>query len=197
MKTKIVKAVLLVLSLVCILCCRVQPTYAMQQGTNGDELQVAEPEQLVIQLGESWAGVEFELKTDAGIYPGTITVGEDGVLRLEIGGSKNYTLSCLNSSVQVPDPVDQDLQTTEPQENEVEHQTDPETTPSEAPSVPDPTESVDVPTDPDQTTDAGIPTTHVVIFVVGLVVAIGILIALKYLPKRHTASTVYEDDDEE
>lgn len=90
MKAKIIKSVLLVLSLVCILLCKVQPTYAMQQGTNGDELQVAEPEQLVIQLGESWAGVEFELKTDAGMYPGTIPVGEDGVLRLEIEKLKNH-----------------------------------------------------------------------------------------------------------
>lgn len=196
MKTKIVKAVLLVLSLVCILCCRVQPTYAMQQGTNGDELQVAEPEQLVIQLGESWAGVQFELKTDAGMYPGTITVGEDGVLRLEIGGSKNYTLSCLNSSVPVPDPEDQDLQATEPQENGGEHQTDPENSPSDQPSEPDPTESADVPTDPDQTTDAGIPTTHLVIFGVGLIVAIGALIGLRFLPKRDIASSEYDDDDE-
>lgn len=196
MKTKIVKAVLLVLSLACIICCRVQPTYAMQQGTNGDELQVAEPEQLVIQLGEDWAGVEFELKTDAGMYPGTIAVGADGVLRLEIGGSKNYTLSCLNSSVPAPIPQNSYLQETNPQENEATSQTDPENSPSEHPSGPDPTESGEAPTSPEQNTEAGIPTTHLVIFGVGLVVAIGALIGLKYLPKKNAASSEYDDEDD-
>lgn len=196
MKTKIIKSVLLVLSLVCILCCRVQPTYATQQGTNGDELQVAEPEQLVIQLGEAWAGVEFELKTDAGMYPGTIQVGEDGVLRLEIGGSKNYILSCLNSSVPAPDPEDSNLQVTEPDQNDPTHQTDPETDLTEEPSASDPSDSID-PEAPQDDTDAGIPTTHIVIFGVGLVVAIGILIGIKYLPKKHTVSPEYDDEDDE
>lgn len=196
MKIKIVKAVLLVLSLVCILCCRVQPAYAMQQGTNGDELQVAEAEQLVIQLGEDWAGVEFELKTDAGMYPGTIAVGADGVLRLEIGGSKNYTLSCLNSSVPAPSPEDSNLQGTEPQGSEGDYQTDSENSPSEHPSEPDPTESGEAPTTPEQNTEAGIPTTHLVIFGVGLVVAIGALIGLKYLPKKNAASSEYDDEDD-
>lgn len=196
MKTKIVKAVLLVLSLVCIICCRVQPTYAMQQGTNGDELQVAEAEQLVIQLGEDWAGVEFELKTDAGMYPGTIAVGEDGVLRLEIGGSKNYTLSCLNSSVPAPSPEDSNPQGTEPQGSEGDYQTDSENVPSEHSSEPDPTESGEAPTTPEQNTEAGIPTTHLVIFGVGLVVAIGALIGLKYLPKKNAASSEYDDEDD-
>lgn len=39
------------------------------EGTDGTEMQVIQPEQLVIQLGADWAGVEFELKTDAGMYP--------------------------------------------------------------------------------------------------------------------------------
>lgn len=197
MKAKIVKSILLVLSLICILCCKVQPTYAMQQGTNGDELQVAEPEQLVIQLGESWAGVEFELKTDAGMYPGTIVVGEDGVLRLEIGGSKNYTLSCLNSSVPVPDPEDSDLQVTEPDQNDPTHQTDPETDLTDTPSAPNVPEADEQSDSAQDNTVAGIPTTHLLIFGVGLVVAIGALIGLKYLPKRHASSSEYDDDDDE
>ena len=197
MKAKIIKCVILVLSLVCILFCRVQPTYAMQQGTNGDELQVAEPEQLVIQLGEAWAGVEFELKTDAGMYPGTIAVGEDGVLRLEIGGSKNYTLTCLNSSTPAPDPVDSDLQVTETAQDDATHQTDPETDPSEAPSVTNNPESEPDSEAPQDDTGAGIPTTHLVIFGVGLVIAIGALIGIKYLPKKHTVSSEYDDEDDE
>ena len=59
-----------------------------------------QPQNLEIQLGEAWAGVEFELKTDAGMYPGVIIVGEDGVLRLEIGGSENYTQTMMATSIQ-------------------------------------------------------------------------------------------------
>lgn len=195
MKANIWKCVALVLALMCILTFPIDVS-AASQGTNGDELQVVEPEQLVIQLGEDWAGVEFELKTDAGMYPGTIAVGADGVLRLEIGGSKNYTLSCLNSSVPSPTPQDSHLQETNPQENESTHQTDLENSPSEHPSEPDPTESGEAPTTPEQNTEAGIPTTHLVIFGVGLVVAIGALISLKYLPKKNTASSEYDDEDE-
>ena len=85
MKTKLTKGILLILSLLCILCVPVTPVYAAQQGTDGSELQVVKAEQLEIQLGTSWSGVEFQLKTDAGVYPGTVKVGTDGVLRLEIG----------------------------------------------------------------------------------------------------------------
>ena len=91
MKTKIMKCLALVLAMTCILCFPT-PASAAAQGTDGTELEVVQPEQLEIQLGESWAGVAFELKTDAGMYPGVILVGEDGILRLEIGGSTSYIL---------------------------------------------------------------------------------------------------------
>ena len=68
---------------------------AENQGTDGTEIQVMEAEQLELQLGKEWAGTEFQLKTDAGLYPGTITVGEDGVLRTELGGSTRYILTCM------------------------------------------------------------------------------------------------------
>lgn len=194
MKAKIWKSVALVLALMCILCFPIGVS-AAAQGTNGDELQVAEPEQLTIQLGENWAGVEFELKTDAGMYPGTIKVGDDGVLRLEIGGSKNYTLSCLNSSVPAPDPDSSDLQETEP--NVPTHQTDPETDATVVPSMPNVSENDAQPENDQTDNSAGIPTTHLVIFVAGLVVAIGILVGLRFLPKRHASSFEYDDDDEE
>ena len=81
------------------------PAYAVSQGTDGDELQVLEASELEIQLGTDWAGVGFVLRTDAGVYPGPVYVGSDGVLRLEIGGSKQYILSCMQSDIQVPEPV--------------------------------------------------------------------------------------------
>lgn len=104
MKKTILKAIFLVVAVICIMCIPVTPTYAAKQGTAGDELQVIEAEQLEIQLGVEWADVEFRLKTDAGLYPNTVAVGKDGVLRLEIGGSSKYILSCVNSVIPVPEP---------------------------------------------------------------------------------------------
>ena len=90
--------------------------------TDGTELQVAQPSQLEIQLGPEWAGVEFQMRTDSGIYPGVITVDETGVLRTEIGGSTSYILSSMNSSVAVPDPdeITQAPATTEPGSEEAD-----------------------------------------------------------------------------
>lgn len=59
-----------------------------------------------------WLGVEFHLRTDARLYPGVVTVGTDGVLCLEIGGSSSYVLTCMGSSVDAPD-LAQDATTTE------------------------------------------------------------------------------------
>lgn len=112
MKIKIVKAVALILAMLCILCFPI-PASAVSQGTDGTELQVMKPQNLQIHLGEDWAGAGFELTTDAGKYPGIILVGEDGVLRLEIGGSENYILSCTNTTVAPPSP-----NTLTPAENE-------------------------------------------------------------------------------
>lgn len=57
-----------------LLCCILMCTgvvYATGDDTDGTELQVAQPVILEVQLGPQWAGVEFQLKTDAGLYPGT------------------------------------------------------------------------------------------------------------------------------
>ena len=63
-----------------------------------------QPDQLVLQLGVRWAGVEFELRTDAGRFPIPVVVNESGVLTMDLGGSSTYTLSCMESSVPVPSP---------------------------------------------------------------------------------------------
>ena len=119
MKTKTIKSIILCIAMLCIFCFPVQVSAEPQQGTTGDELQLMEAEKLEIQIGTEWAGVEFQLKTDAGLYPGTVKVGQDGVLRMEIGGSKSYILTCMNSAVEVPE-VTQAPATTEqsPESNE-------------------------------------------------------------------------------
>lgn len=194
MKMKIAKVLAMVLAMVCLFCFPVSAS-ATAQGTDGTELEVIQPQNLEIQLGENWAGVEFELKTDAGMYPGVITVGEDGVLRLEIGGSENYILTCMNSTVEVPEPnetlpaaegtVPVDESGTVPSETE-EVTADP----SEG-TVPSETEA-----DAEQdNTVAGIPVTHIALFGGGLVIAIVALIGIHFYQKR-SGNFGDEEDDE-
>ena len=189
---KILKCVALVMAMVYLFCFPV-PASATSQGTDGTELEVIQPQNLEIQLGESWAGVEFELKTDAGMYPGVIIVGEDGVLRLEIGGSENYILSCLNSTVEIPIPGE-----TAPVDESTENVADPteEAVPSEEA---DPTED----TTPDQTepeevpdgTVAGIPIAHIALFGGGLVVAVGALVGIQFYQKKREINRPVDDDE--
>ena len=125
------------------------PAYA---DTDGSEIQVVSPSYLEVQLGPAFAGTEFQFRTDTGIYPGLIQVGEDGVLRLEIGGSSHYILSCVSTGMTTPGYIPQ-----------------PEITspPMSTPYVPDyqpaaqvaPVTQVEsgVPTTPDTQTDPGNP----------------------------------------
>ena len=194
MKMKILKYVALVMAMVCILCFPV-PASATSQGTDGTELEVIQPQNLEIQLGESWAGVEFELKTDAGMYPGVITVGEDGVLRLEIGGSENYILSCVNSSVEIPIPgetlpAEGETIPTDESGTEVTEELDPTADPTEG-ITPDQTEPEEVP----DGTVAGIPIAHLALFGGGLVIAVGGLIGIHFYQKKRQSSASDEDDE--
>ena len=193
MNKKIKKAMIMLLAMVCIFCFPVSAS-ATAQGTGGTELEVIQPSNLEIQLGESWAGVEFELKTDAGMYPGVITVGEDGVLRLEIGGSENYILTCMNSTVEIPIPgetlsASEETAPTDESGTEATEEQDPTADPSES-TTPDQTE----PAAEDDGTVAGIPITHIVLFCGGLVIAIGTLIGIHFYQKKRESSN--EDDDE-
>lgn len=176
MKAKTIKFIFLCVAMLCILCFPVQVLADTQQGTTGDELQLMEAEKLEIQLGAEWAGVEFQLKTDAGLYPGTVKVGQDGVLRMEIGGSKSYILTCMNSAVKVPE-VTQAPATTE---------TDSEQNNSETDSAEEGSATV-----------AGIPVLHIVLFAGGMVVAIGALIAMHVVKRRRENEPVYDEDDDE
>ena len=109
------------------------------------------------------------------MYPGDIIVGEDGVLRLEIGGSKSYILTCMNSSVQAPHPE--------------------QATATEEASKTD--KSDDAAIQAEENTVAGIPTTHLILFGGGMTIAIGTLIGLYVVKRRKLSNTQYQDDDEE
>ena len=175
MKAKLTKGILLILSVLCILCVPVTPVYAVQQGTDGSELQVVKAEQLEIQLGTAWSGVEFQLKTDAGVYPGAVKVGTDGVLRLEIGGSSRYILTCMNSSTSIPEPED----------------TADSTDRTQAPAT------TEQNSESNEKVESAIATLHIILFAGGMVIAIGTLIVMQVLKKKRENEAPDDEEDEE
>ncbi len=147
--------------------------------TDGTEPKITQqPDQLVLQLGTRWAGVEFELRTDAGIFPMPVVVDESGVLRMDLGGSTTYTLSCLNSTVPIPDPT----VTTDPDDQPQPNPTTPEQN-DPAPSQPQP-----------QKTALPLPA---IIFFVGLAAAVAGLVVLHISKRRREAAYEEWDDDED
>lgn len=198
MKAK--KMIPVVLSLVLMVTMLIPQTVFATGGTEGDEMQVMEPEQLEIQLGTDWAGVEFELKTDAGMYPGTIPVGEDGVLRLEIGGSSTYILTCLNSEVFVPDPTQapatEEADTTDDTAEE-SAQTETGTSEESSGEVMEETAQEDQVDGEEDNTIAGIPVMHLALFGGGLLIAVAALVGMRVVSRRKAIDADYEEEDED
>ena len=171
MRNIINRLILTLLILTCISSV-VIPVYA---DTDGTELQV-EPQKLEIQLGQSWAGVEFTLKTDADMYPNAIPVDETGVLKLEIGGSKSYVLSCLQSSIDIPDSDNN--------------------TPATLMTLTRDKQNAAASKEKDAKQSETIPVTQIVFLSVGIVLAISALVAIHITSKRHSSDDDDEDDDE-
>ena len=109
---------LTLLTVVCLSLCLCTTAFADTDGTEPKVTQ--QPDQLVLQLGTRWAGVEFELRTDAGVFPAPIVVDETGVLTMDLGGSTTYTLSCINSTVPIPDPSVEQTPDTQQSSEEVQ-----------------------------------------------------------------------------
>ena len=155
-----------------LLCCILMCTgvvYATGDDTDGTELQVAQPVILEVQLGPQWAGVEFQLKTDVGLYPGTIAVGQDGILRTELGNSGSYVLSCLTLNAAVPSPGD----------------------------IPSP-DVAQQEQDSGRPTVGGIPVMHIILFGGGLLLAAGALVAMRFIRNRRPSErSPYDPDDED
>ena len=187
-KTKTGIGVMLAL-LCCILMCT-GVVYATGDDTDGTELQVAQPVILEVQLGPQWVGVEFQLKTDAGLYPGTIAVGQDGILRTELGNSGSYGLSCLTLNAAVPAPGDIPSPDVTQQEQE--------------PLTTDSAENADAASqnvqeqDSGRPTVGGIPVMHIILFGGGLLLASGALVAMRFIRNRRPSErSPYDEDDDE
>lgn len=146
--------------------------------TDEKTMQLAqEPDQLILQLGTRWAGVEFELRTDAGTFPVPVVVDESGILTMDLGGSTTYTLSCLNSDVTIPDPV-------------------PGPSPEAGAGAP-PLEPVSPAPQPDAAPvqNQGIPALPLILFLSGLALAAGGLTALFFAKRDQQAD--YDDWEDE
>lgn len=181
---------------------------AENQGTEGTEMQVMEAEQLEIQLGKEWAGREFQLKTDAGLYPGTIMVGEDGVLRTELGGSTRYILTCMLTENQDAGGEVSVVEgsVTKERADALSHDRETESVSGENPSGETgmgelQTEAADVSTGPAvkegdaRQTVSGIPIKHLILFLAGMAVAVGGLIAIHIFQKRREGQEEYDEED--
>lgn len=180
--------------LMCILCCAT-PAFASAPDdyfpgdTDGTEMQLMQPVQLEIRLGQEWVGAQFTLVTDVGQYPGAITVAQDGTLRMEIGGSQSYVLKlvgmgdALLEATAVPDGEATPEPESTPAEGETEGDQDAEgTSDGEAGGA---------------GTDGGIPIFPIVLFGAGILIAGGVLIVMKVLAKRQASSDDEDDDDDE
>lgn len=145
--------------------------------TDGTEPKITQkPDQLVLQLGMRWAGVEFELRTDAGIFPVPVAVDEYGVLTMDLGGSTTYTLSCINSTAPIPDPEPRQTDSLEPG------------SPAPAPDVPSSSQP-EVQKDP-----LPLPA---VIFLMGLAAAGGAFAAFHIIKRRQEYDYDEWEDEEE
>lgn len=188
-----IKKILFACSLIVIFLCLF--SIPVSADTDGTELNILVPSKLEIQLGTEWSGVQFQLKTDIGLYPDKIPVGEDGVLRLEIGGSSTYILTCLNSDVAAPNPdrVDND---TAPETSDKEKWTMAEIEAGEDSAT---EEAGEEEADAKGNTDtvAGIPITHLLLFCGGLLMSVGTLIAIRVISSKKRELYEYDDDEED
>ena len=178
--------------IMCFLCLSYIPVNA---DTDGTELNVLEPSKLEIQLGSDWSGVQFHLKTDVGVYPEEIAVGEDGVLRLEIGGSSTYILSCLYSETDAPVPGRIDS-------TPVSGDSDEDGTASEGTEAAE--ESASTEEGENESAEsgntgmvAGIPITHLLLFCGGLLLSVGTLIGIRVISNKKKELYEYDDDEED
>ena len=97
------------------------------------------------------------------------------MLRLEIGGSSQYILTCINSSTSIPEPEDTANSTDQTQAPATTEQT-PESNEKAASSI---------------------PTLHIILFAGGMVIAIGTLIVMQVLKKKRENEAPDDEEDEE
>ena len=151
--------------------------------TDGNELKTTnQPDKLVIQLGADLANAEFELKLDSGVFPVPVIANSSGVLTMELGGSKTYTLTRLL-------PAAPPIVLTQPDDSQQQQKTEnPER--EDDPIMNAPSERT-----------AGVPLVYLFVFLGGLGVIAGGLVISKIIKKRREyyyggGQDEYDDYDE-
>ena len=173
--------------------------------TDGQELLVTDqPDKLIIQLGTDWAGAEFELKTDVGLYPQPIIVSPEGILSMELGGSKTYTLSALSSGrIETALPADINPESSASNEEPVENPIDTSQAPvSEMPGAQTSDGELRQPPGPevqeaDDNLIKGIPNTHLFLFAGGIIICVTGLIVMRVIKNRNRKHGSYDDYDDD
>ena len=190
---KSVRSIIPVLLLCALLITAVPVVYA---DTDGTELQVtAQPDRLVLDLGADWAGMEFELKLDTAVFPFPVAANESGILSMELGGSKTYTLTRLDAAAPAKEAPASDAPASV------------NNTPAPAERLPVAEKNQDDPgiseTPPaaDKAKSSMIPPMQLIVFLVGLIIAVGGLVVMRKVKKRRgnydsEDEDEYEDDDE-
>ena len=154
--------------------------------TDGTELKItAQPDRFFLELGPDWAGTQFELKLDTGVFPVPVVTNESGILSIDLGGSKTYTLRLISTpGSEVGQPLPQPSQESEIQEKPDAGKLD-NTNASSDKSLPTA-----------KAHNQGIPALHLILFVVGSLAAIGAVIIIGIFKKRREKYD-YDYDEEE
>ena len=158
--------------------------------TDGNELRTTnQPDKFVILLGAEWAGAEFELKLDSGVFPVPLKTNESGVITMDLGGSKTYTLTLLQPVIE-PNPVD----TVQNSSNnpETEMNTEPPTSKSDNSEESDKTEN-EPEIETDNLPDNAPPVLPMILFLGGLMLAVSGLFVMRAMKKSRE---YHENDDE-
>lgn len=220
----VIAAITIIAAFLAFDCIQNNSVYASdKQGTDGTEINAYEAEELEIYLGKDFVGKNFKLETDAGIYPGAVSVDNDGVLRVEMGGSKNYKLSVMddgedkkskdNDTTDKPtenDKIEEDDKTNSDKVSSDNNNTENNIIEVTQPLVSDEVTNADIAgksegvnvewkkdDNKNEITVLGIPLKHLIIFIVGLIVAIDGLIVINLIQRKRKEDYEYEDYDEE
>ena len=141
--------------------------------TDGTELRTtAQPDKLILQLGDGWADTAFELRLDYGVFSVPIKTDSSGILTMELGGSRTYTLSRLIQ-----------LSAEESSETAEIYQSDADILKSGMETMPD---------SETEQPDHQIPVLPLILFLSGIILAAIWLLIMRAMKKRRE----YSNDDE-
>jgi len=163
-KLKLIITIVLTMIFICTFIISISPAFA---DTDGTELRItAQPDRLVLQLGDDWDGAEFELRLDSVLFPVSVIADSSGVLTMELGGSKEYTLTRMVSASAFE--TSEESMSSETVHADSDFSEASERMPSISPL-------------------------HFIIFVGGLILAVGWLVIIQILKKRN--ETYYNNED--